>query len=144
MRVNELKEAIENVRAVLAAGGAGTAERDLARLIDLLAAQGDKDLDTYISEVKAVLDPKGPDVGLFIARLKSAGDDEKVFKSTLDEIAKAPAIKKPEALKIAQGYGVIRLNERSKASIVESIEKHFYWSLYQRDADAMAKRATPW
>jgi hypothetical protein len=53
VRVSEIKDAIEAARAVLAAGGAESAERELARLVELLAAQGDRDLDDYLSDVSA-------------------------------------------------------------------------------------------
>jgi hypothetical protein len=145
MRVNEIKDAIENIRAILAAGGAASAERDLAKLIELLSAEGNRDLDEYIAEVKAtLLQSTSLDIAAWVQRLKTAGVDEKAFKAALAEIANSDTIKRPEALEIAKGYGVIRINAKSKASIVESIEKHFYWTLYQRDANALAKRATPW
>ncbi len=145
MRVNEIKAAIENVRSILAAGGASAAERDLSKLVKLLAEQGDRDHDEYVAEVQATLASGGkPDLNAIAARLAAAGDSEAAFKTVLAEIESSTAIKKAEALDIAKSYGVVRINERSKASIIESIDKHFYWMLYQRDADAMAKRATPW
>lgn len=149
MRVDEIRAALENVRQVLAAGGAAAAERDLKRLVDQLAANGDRDLDQYVAEVReAISEAKaGPDaasVETAVGWLKDAGFDEAAFKAALKKIEDATAIKKDAALLIAQGYGVIRINSRSRASIIESIDKHFYWALYQRDADEMAKRATPW
>jgi hypothetical protein len=144
MRVEEIKTAIENLRDILAAGGAKSAEADLSRLIELLAAQGDKDLDQYVNEVRGILEPKPECVDSFVGRLKSAREDEGLFKAALADIAKAKLIKKPEAVEIAKRYGVIRIDQKSKASVIASIEKYFYWMLYQRDAGAMAQRATPW
>lgn len=144
MRVSEIREAIENLRPVLAAGGGYAAERELAKLVAMLASHDNRDLDELIAEIKRSIEAAKPDSSFFVSRLQAAGDDEARFKSALAEVAAAATIKKPEALDIAQRYGVIRIDQRSRASIIESIEKHFYWALYQRDADAMAKRATPW
>lgn len=144
MRVNEIREAIENLRPVLAAGGAGAAERELAKLVELLGTHDDRDLDEFIAEIRSSIEAAKPDPSIFVNRLVAAGDDEARFKSALAEVAAAATVKKPEALDIAKRYGVIRIDTKSRASIIESIEKHFYWMLYQRDADAMAKRATPW
>lgn len=77
-------------------------------------------------------------------QLKAADFDESAFKAVLADLAQDASIKKAEAAEIARDYGVIRLETRSKAAIMESIEKHFYWMLYNREANEMAKRATPW
>lgn len=77
-------------------------------------------------------------------RLVSAGENEAEFKTALGEIAGMASVKKSKALEIAKRYGVIRIDAKSRASIIGSIETHFFWSLYQRDANAVAKRVTPW
>ena len=123
MRVSDIKTAIENVRAVLASGGATAAEKDLALLADTLSSGGDRDLDAYLSDVEAKLSPtcataaSVKDVGAYVRRLKEAGFDEVAFKSVLFDIDKDVTLGKPEVTQIAREHGVIRIEGRSKKAL---------------------------
>lgn len=148
MRVDEIKTALENVRALLAAGGAAAAERDLAKIVQLIGQSGAADFDEYVGqlrrEIEKLSNGGNVDTNEYVRRLKLAGYNESEFKTVLGELAKAGSVKKEHAHAVAKEYGVIRIDDRSKARIIESIEKHFFWLLYQRDAGEMARRATPW
>ncbi len=116
----------------------------LEKYIDL---HGDRDLDELLEEIREKLDPairKHQDINRYVERLKSAGHDEAKFHAALQLIKNDKAIDKDDVLQIARTYGVIRISGKSKPSYIESLDKHFCWRLYNRDADEMAKRATPW
>jgi hypothetical protein len=147
MRLKELQSALAEIRDVFAAGGSSTAERDLDAVLSLLASEPDRDLGAYLAEIRNVLNGKrhpSSSASELAATLIAAGLDEEKFKTALATISADQAIGKQEMLDLAKTYGVIRLNARSRSTILESIEKHFYWMLINRDADNMAKRATPW
>lgn len=147
MRVRELQSALAEIKGVFAAAGASAAERDLEAVLSLLADEGDRDLEAYLKEVREQLGGsprRESSVSDLTARLIAAGLDEAKFKVVLSQIVQDATLGKAEVQDIAKQYGVIRLNTRSRAAIIESIEKHFYWMLINHDADAMAKRATPW
>lgn len=145
MRVSELRSAIEGIRRLFDAGGAASAGKDLGKVSELLSAQNDRDLDDYLGEVKVKLaPPPPPSAELHLARLKDAGFDESRFNAALASLRADKKLSKPTLEALASDYGVIRLSKNSKPAIIESIEKHFYWTLNNRDADALARRATPW
>jgi hypothetical protein len=147
MRADRLKHGIQEIRSILSAAGAASAETDFAKLEEFFDHHGDRDLDELLVEIRAKLDPvskKQDIIARHLDRLKSAGFDESKFHAVLQAIKNDKTFDKDDVLQIAKAYGVIRISGKSKASYIESIDKHFYWRLYNRDADEMAKRATPW
>lgn len=147
MRADRLKHSIQEIRSILAAAGAAAAEADFGKLEEYIERNGDRDLDELLSEMHGKLDPaqsKQEVIAQHLDRLKSAGLDEAKFRSALQAIKSEKTFGKDDVFQIAKAYGVIRISGKSKASYIESIDKHFYWRLYNRDADEMAKRATPW
>lgn len=143
MRVGELSVILDEVARLLASGGGASAARDLEKLRALLEQHSDRDLGDYLSEIEHKLDPVSR-AAVHIARLKEAELDERRFEVALERMRADDAISKDAAIAVAKGYGVIRLTTRSRSTVIESIDKHFHWMLYNRDADALAKRATPW
>jgi ribosomal protein L12E/L44/L45/RPP1/RPP2 len=147
MRADRLIRAIQDIRSILGAAGATAAETDFEKLEEFIDGHGDRDLDELLGEVRAKLDPaqkKQGAIAQHLDRLKSAGFDEAKFHAALQAIKNDKALDKDDVLQIAKAYGVIRISGKSKPSYIESIDKYFYWRLYNRDADEMAKRATPW
>lgn len=149
MQAGQLREVLEEVRRLFATGGAAAVERDLGRLAELLEGHETKELEAYLAElarhVDAVVAKPADKTALdYASRFEQAGLDEARFKSLVRSMRDDPKVSKEVALAVAKSVGVIRLNTKSRASAIESIEKHLYWLLYNRDADSMAKRATPW
>lgn len=65
-------------------------------------------------------------------------------EAILAEIADDPSVDTAAVRAIAEELDVIRVSGRSKTSLIDNILSHYIWLLYQRDANAMARRATPW
>ncbi|MFY9642872.1 MAG: hypothetical protein WCD20_20405 [Rhodomicrobium sp.] len=147
MRADRLKHAIQDIRSILGSAGATAAETDFAKLEEFIELNGDRDLDELLAEVRAKLDPaqkKQEAIAQYLDKLQSSGFDEAKFHGALQAIKNDKTFDKDDVLLIAKAYGVIRISGKSKSSYIESIDKHFFWRLYNRDADEMAKRATPW
>ena len=147
MRANELKDSLFEIRDIFASAGISAAENDVARLAEYIEQQGDRDLDEVLAEIREKLDPsagKRKICSRHVENLKSAGLDESRFHAALKNLRDDKVLDKNDILQILKDYGVIRIGGKSRDSFLESLDKHFYWLLYNRDADAMAKRATPW
>jgi len=148
MRADQLGAVLRDVEGVLTSAGAGSAGADIAALAEYLEHQGARDADEVIAEIKEKLDPATAirlAVAGHVERLKAAGFDETAFKSAFASLKADATLRKPDdLLQVLKGYGVIRISGRTQKSYLDSLEKHFYWLLYNRDADAMAGRATPW
>lgn len=147
MRIEDLEKALQEIRAIFAASGDKKSEADLTLLVDYIHRQANRDLPDVLREIREKLDPKAAHriaVAQHVSDLREAGLDEAKFRPALADLKTDKAMDKKDVLEIATEYGVIRITGKSRDSYIDSIEKHFYWALYNRDADAMAKRATPW
>lgn len=147
MRANDLSASILELKAIVAAAGANTAEADLAKLAEFIGSYGDEDADRVLEEIKSLLDPAALKARAIERRAKALLDaqfDEHAFRSEINAIREDKYLNKDDVLAILNKYGVIRISGKSRATYLESLEKHFYWKLYNKDADEMAKRATPW
>ena len=150
MRADQLSKTLLEIKGIFSAAGLPAIEKDVATLAEYIGQQGDRDVDHVLAEIKAKLDPAAkPAVGSgqiagHIEALKNAGLDEARFRSALGSLRADKALDKQDVLQVLQGFGVIRINGKSRDAYLESLDKHFYWLLYNRDADAMAERATPW
>lgn len=89
--------------------------------------------------------------GRISALLESASDESadtgQIFsdaRAVVAEIDADAGIDKATALDIAEQVGVIRINRRSRAAAIESIDAYVVWFMNNIDADRMARRATPW
>lgn len=142
MRVRDLRLALEQIRDVFDGGGAVAQARDLQRVADMLAKNDGADLTSYLDDVRSKLQPATPE--RYVEALRNAGFDEDKFKAVIADMRADRNLDKDGVHSVGEGYGVIRLSGRGKDSLIDSIEKHFYWLVYNRDADEMAKRATPW
>jgi hypothetical protein len=78
-----------------------------------------------------------------VRRLKDAGLTEQKFVAVFASLEADRKIKKPELIKIAEGYtGSADLRANAK-KLLKHIKTHFYAKLCERDANELAKRATP-
>ena len=147
MRAEQLKDVLDEVKSIFSAAGVTAVEKDIALLADYVASHGSRELDDVFAEMRDRLDPAGKKklASLrHIQALRDAGMDEARFSEALTAIKSDRTLDKGDIAQLAKDYGVIRINAKSRDACIESIDKYFYWSLYNRDADEMAKRATPW
>lgn len=149
MRASELGDTIRRIGDVIGAAGRSAAQQDFERVADLLAEYGETDVETALVEMRrAFASDAARDretaVGSHSETLLAAGLDEARFKTALAKIEADKTLSKDDVIAIARTYGVIRMNGRSRASAIESIEKHFYWRAIDQDSRAVASKATPW
>ncbi len=147
MRADELKVSLSEIREIFAAAGVAAAEKDIALLTEYIEQQGLRELDEVLAEISEKLDPSlalRAQISRHVENLKRAGLDEPQFRAALSALREDKSLDKHSILNILKDYGVIRIGGKSREAYIESLDKHFYWLLYNRDADAMAKRATPW
>lgn len=147
MQASELKKPLLEAKETLEAAGAILAAKDIGGLLDLIDSQADVELDQFLLHVQRQLDPsahKSVLRTLHVSALRNALLDEAKFKLAMNALRAEKALDKTDVLSVAKNYGVIRIAGKSRDGYLESIEKYFYWALYNRDADEMAKRATPW
>ena len=147
MRADQLKNNLLEIKGIFSAAGVALAENDVAKLAEYFERQGERDLDEVLEEITAKLDPtvgRRLAIAAHIEALKMAALDETRFQAALNALRTDRSLDKLDVLQVLQGYGVIRISGKSRDAYLESLDKHFYWLLYNRDADAMAQRATPW
>jgi hypothetical protein len=147
MRAEQLKLALLEIKGLFTAAGVAAVEKDMDTIADYVGRDGSRNVDQLISEIRAKLDPsvsKAVRIAQHVASLKEAGLQEQSFHAAIDGLRMDKSMDKTDVLKVLQAFGVIRINGKSRESYIESLDKHFYWLLYNRDADAMAQRATPW
>lgn len=70
--------------------------------------------------------------------------NEAAFRSVFNNFVAHQSLSLDDRLSVAKALEVIWLDDRSVASINQSIEKFFYWASNDYDANALAARATPW
>lgn len=145
MRGHQLREILSDIRnAIAGSGGAKQAEaldRIQAALADLDQASATDAVGRIGSNVACLTQASWETK---LAQLQSAGLNEPEFLKILDEIAADKSIKKADLLKIAQAYVGYADKKASADKLISAIKTRFYGKIYDRDADEMAKRATPW
>jgi len=145
MRGHQLREILSDIRdAISGSGGAKQAEaidRIQSALADLDHCPANDVVNRVDAAVASVTQPAWE---AKLAQLQSAGLDEVEFLKRLDEIVTDKSIKKADLLQIAQAYVGYADKKASASKLADAIKTRFYGKIYDRDADEMAKRATPW
>ncbi len=147
MKTSDIKRPLIEAQETLAAAGSVAAARDIGELLALVDDYADMEFEQFISNVQRKLDPAAVKTSVrtaYVKMLQDAKMDEPTFKLALAKLASEPQFDKADVLAVAKGYGVIRLEGKSKVAYLDSIERYFYWLLNNRDANEMASRATPW
>ena len=145
MRGQQLRELLNDIRnAISGSGGAKQADaldRIQSALANLDQAPASEAIGRLDATVQGLTQPAWE---AKLAQLQSAGLNEAEFLKILDELATDKSIKKADLLKIAHGYVGYADKKASADKLVSAIKTRFYGKIYDRDADEMAKRATPW
>ena len=156
MKVHELRSALVELETLFEVGGTKAIKTDLASLIKFLESADDMPVEEFFAELEAelknisihprssrqavVLNEKA--VSFYCDELEKSYDDEAKFISILNELNSDSRIRKIELSKIAERFGDSSAKTVSK--MLQSIKTHYYEKIYDRDANAMARRATPW
>jgi hypothetical protein len=69
---------------------------------------------------------------------------EPAFLKALDELRCDKSVNKGDMHKIAEAYVGFSNKGASREKLLDAIKSRFYGKIYDRDANEMAKRATPW
>lgn len=78
------------------------------------------------------------------AALHAAGTDEKAFHKAHDALRADKTITKPHLEKIVKSYVGYHDRTHGVEKMHNAIKTRFHGKVYDRDADAMARKATPW
>ena len=145
MRGHQLREILGDIRSAISGSG-GTKQAEA--LDKLQAALTDFDqapsseIISHLDKTVTGLTQSAWEVKL--AQLQSAGLNESEFLIIVEELSTDKTIKKADLLKIAQAYVGYADKKASADKLISAIKTRFYGKIYDRDADEMAKRATPW
>jgi len=146
MRVRDLRAVLEDLGRIFGASGARKQHVAITQVAEALpAAKGsDQDIGLYLTTLEEELaDDFAPASVKYLRKLKEAGLVEQAFLATLNLIETDRQIKKVDLLAIAEGYTGSSDRKASAKKLLSHIKGHFYKRLYERDANELAKRATP-
>lgn len=135
MRVRDLRKIVQDIARVFEVSGATKQYAAISKVGDALQPHDGWDLDAYLDGVEGQLS--------YVRRLKSAGLTEHKFVAVFASLEADKRIKKPELIKIAEGYTGSADHRANAKKLLKHIKTHFYAKLYERDANELAKRATP-
>ena len=156
MKVRELRSALVELETLFEVGGTKAIKTDLASLIKFLESADNMHLEDFFDELEIELRniTKRPNttkmpiklneevVSYYIEALEKSYDDEANFLSILTQMDADNRIRKMELSKISERFG--DTSAKTVAKMLQSIKTRYYEKIYDRDANAMARRATPW
>ena len=145
MRGHQLREILNDIRTAISGSG-GTKHADaLDRIQSALADLDHAPAGDVISRVEsAATTISSPPWSLKLSQLQGVGLNEAAFLKLIEEISADKSLKKADLLQITQAYVGYADKKASSAKMIDAIKTRFYGKIYDRDADIMAKRATPW
>ncbi|MEQ1669826.1 MAG: hypothetical protein HOO99_13010 [Hyphomicrobiaceae bacterium] len=145
MRGHSLRELLHDIQSSISAAGAVVQAKALGQLAEAFKHSDEKSVDDISADIaSAIADANAPAWEKHAKALKASALDERLFLQAIAAIQNDKGLKKPQIVAIAKDYGVRVEAKASVDRLVEQIKSIFYEQLYQRDADAMAQRATPW
>ena len=145
MRGHGLRALLQDIREAVSASGGSAQARALGQLSDVF-----EDLDTQeVSVIAASIEGSIADASIppwlkHAKALKAAELDERLFKLAFASVENDRSMKKADLASLAKELGVRAEANMSGTKILQKIKGWFYEKLYERDANQMAKRATPW
>jgi hypothetical protein len=135
MRVRDLRKIVQDIARVFEVSGATKQYTAISKVEAALQPHDGQYLDTYLDGVEGQLS--------YLRRLKDAGLAEHKFTAVFASLEADKKLKKPELIKIAEGYTGSADRKANAKKLLKHIKTHFYAMLYERDANELAKRATP-
>lgn len=144
MRVRDLRATLEGIRSLFKAAGAPAQEKIIGKVASALNANDDAPLESYLEEVeRRAVEAAAPVTEQFARSLNLAGLDEEKFLAVIVEIQQNKRLKKTDVQKIAEGYTGSYDRRASIEKLIDAINLAFYTKVYERDSQAIARRATP-
>jgi hypothetical protein len=135
MRVRDLRKIVQDIARVFEVAGATKQHAAISKVVAALQPHDGRALDAYLDAVEGQLS--------YARRLKDAGLTERKFIAVFTSLEADKKIKKPELIKIAEEYTGSADHTATAKKLLKHIKTHFYAKLYERDANELAKRATP-
>ena len=145
MRGHQLREILTDIRNAIGASSATKHAEAIDRMQTALADLGagnDADLVDQVEATVERLTRAAWETNL--QKLHEAGLSEPDFLRALDEIRNDKSLKKNDIMKIAEAYVGYVEKKASSEKLIDAIKTRFFGKIYDRDANEMAKRATPW
>jgi hypothetical protein len=144
MRVGDLRTILKDLERLFGISGARSQETAVARVADALPSDQDHDLHSYLKTVQQEIAEDAKSAAeRYVLGLQQAGLDEKAFASIFSALEIDKKVKRAELLKIAEDYTGSVDRKAPAKKLLKHIKAHFYTKLYERDANELAKRATP-
>lgn len=143
MLVKDLRKSIEDVKSLLKSAGHARAIGALDEVTDALSTIDAQTVDKFVDCLERDVRPL-VDTNAYAEQMSAAGLDEHAFLSVWSRLNADRALKKADLQKIARSYLGDFDKRASTDELKNDIKRGFYSRVYDRDAQAMANRATPW
>jgi hypothetical protein len=145
MNVKELREAIEDARALVAACD-GKEPKALKEFLQIFEGHDELSVEQFLEALRGrtlapTTSPEADDssnpgfdsglVSAYIQQLKDAGISESAFNIVFARIKKDKAVKTTEAFAISHGYAGGRATWSTKGEALDNIERWFRHLAYQ-------------
>jgi hypothetical protein len=144
MRVRDLRAVLGDIQRVFKVSGAKTQEAALAKLATTLRSQDGRDLDSYLKALEDEIQAASlPPAAAYFRELEAIGFNEQAFKDLADRLERDRTLGKSDLVAIVERYTGSADRRTTMKKLIKQLRAHFYAKLYERDANALAKRATP-
>jgi hypothetical protein len=144
VRVRDLKATLAEIHGIFVSAGARPQQKAFGRVTDALANYEDDDLDEFLTDLETASNAAvAPLAKRYVDMLTDAGSDEPRFLAVLSQLSADKKVKKPDLQRIVKGFTGAVDRRANAAQLSDEIKKAFYKALYERDARALAKKATP-
>lgn len=144
MRGIEVSKVLADIETVLESASASPRREAVRELMNLVAHDTRSIDDIAKSLERSAQESIKPVYQQYLEELLAAEYDEKLFLEVFGRLSKDKAVKKSDVLKIALSYGRHRSLTGSVDKLLQDVRTSFYERVYERDAQLMAKRATPY
>jgi hypothetical protein len=144
MRVRDLRSVLRDIQRVFKVSGAKTQETAFAKLSETLRVQDGRDLATCLKAIEDKIEGASlPQAAMYLRRLDEIGFDENAFIALLARLEKDRTLGKSDLITIVERYTGSADRRGTIKKLIKQLRAHFYAKLYERDANELAKRATP-
>jgi hypothetical protein len=137
MNIREILAALDQLRALYAACGPKAAEKNIAKVIELLAPHDGKSIEAFIMDVRAAAAPAearaaAPAAAVdqavveqYLQRLAAAGTEERRFEETFAGLTEDANVKLKEADEIARQFTRQQSPFKTRKAALTAIKQTF-------------------
>lgn len=145
MRGQQLRELLSVLRRTAGATGSAQHEVALSKLEEAIVPHDELELGEVLASVESAANQTvAPIWEQHLLRMLAAGLDEPAFLRALAQLEDDTKVKKADLQKITERYVGLADKKANAEKLLNAIKTEFYAKVYARDANEMAKRATPW